>query len=204
VFAFAGSDRAAALAKAALAGDGMRVFDAGKAVKQAAYAIQKQPWSLQDIANHDGREADVKSLSKAQMPITPEDTALLQRAASGEAVMGLTADAARPPYSPLIAHAVALAALAAIGQAGDEQVDNLNWLFDSYFTDRCLADAKRALYECLAVAKPNYEDVFCIGQHEMTDTGACVVKGAGSTVPLEILTQPLHVPPAHRHSKRRG
>ena len=47
------------------------------------------------------------------------------------------------------------------------------------------------------MAKPNYEDVFCLGEHAMNDTGACVVKGAGGTVPLEISTTPMVIPPYH-------
>jgi hypothetical protein len=43
--------------------------------------------------------------------------------------------------------------------------------------------AKLNLYQCLAVAKPNYEDVFCMGQHGMADTGACLVRNAGVAVP---------------------
>jgi hypothetical protein len=51
------------------------------------------------------------------------------------------------------------------------------------------------------VAKPNYEDMFCMGQHAMKDTGACVVKSAYSTVPVDVMTQDLAVPPVHmRHA----
>ena len=198
VFAYKGADRAAGLAKAALAGDGMRLFNAGKAVKQAAYDVQRQSWSLGPVADPEGRSQAVKDLSRASMPVDSDELGVLQRAATGDPDMGLTADPAPPPYSPLLTHAVALAALAAIGQAGDDQVENLNWLFDSYFTDHCLAEAKLALYECLAVAKPHYEDVFCLGQHAMTDTASCIVRGAGSAVPLEILTRPISIAPVHR------
>ena len=55
------------------------------------------------------------------------------------------------------------------------------------------------LYEdnhCLAVAKPHYEDVFCLGQHAMIDTGACLARFTGATLPLEVFTRPLKVPSA--------
>ena len=68
-------------------------------------------------------------------------------------------------------------------KAGDADANRLDWLTDDYFMDHCLAEAKLSLFECLAVAKPNYEDVFCLGQHALTDTGSCVVRGAGGTVP---------------------
>jgi hypothetical protein len=39
--------------------------------------------------------------------------------------------------------------------------------------------SKLNLYQCLAVAKPHYEDVFCLGQHVLMDTGSCLMKGVG-------------------------
>ena len=39
--------------------------------------------------------------------------------------------------------------------------------------------AKLNLYQCLAVAGPHYEDVFCLGQHALIDTAQCVNDAAG-------------------------
>ena len=39
--------------------------------------------------------------------------------------------------------------------------------------------SKLNLYQCLSVAKPYYEDVFCLGQHILLDTAQCVTKAAG-------------------------
>ena len=49
----------------------------------------------------------------------------------------------------------------------------------------CLNMGKLNLYQCLAVAKPHYEDVFCLGQHVMIDTGMCVLKASGAELPYE-------------------
>ena len=49
----------------------------------------------------------------------------------------------------------------------------------------CLNMSKLNLNQCLAVAKPWYEDVFCLGQHVMMDTGKCVIKAAGLPEPYE-------------------
>jgi hypothetical protein len=198
VLSFADAPRAAGLAKQALIGSGSRLYDDGKAVKQAAYDIQHQSWSLADVADRDSRLATVKSLSSSRREISEEDTATLSRVMGGASAQ--MSDAASAPFSPLTVRAVALAALAAIGQAGDDNVERLGWLTDDYFMDHCLSEAKLALYECLAVAKPNYEDVFCLGQHAMKDTGACIVQSSYGAVPIEIATRPLRVPPAHvRH-----
>jgi hypothetical protein len=207
-FSFPGARDAAGMAKFALADPGMRLFNAGKAVKLAAYSIQHQPWSLQDVVDRDGRLEAVKALSHSPRSVSSLETQDMQRRASGEPDPHAVADPAPPPYSPLIVRAVALAALAAVGQAGDDDAAHLTWLFDDYFTTHCIAQAKLALNECLAVARPNYEDVFCLGQHAMNDTGSCVVRGAGSVIPLEIRTQSFPVPPPTRaasahHAHRR-
>ena len=203
---FAGAKDAAGMAKFALAGDGMRLFNSGKAVKLAAYSIQHQSWSLAPVADQAGRLDQVKALSRSPRAVSPLQTEVLARMASGEPDPKVAADPAPPPYSPLIVRAVALAALAAIGQAGDDDAVHLAWLTDDYFTVHCVAQAKLALNECLSVARPYYEDVFCLGQHAMNDTGSCVVRGAGSVVPLEIATQSFAVPPvggrAQSHARR--
>ena len=62
----------------------------------------------------------------------------------------------------------------------------------------CLNMAKLNLYQCLAVSKPHYEDVFCLGQHILIDTGACVVKAAGATLPPEPPPPPPKVTPVKK------
>lgn len=197
VLAFADARGAAALAKAALAQSGLKVFDAGERVRLAAYSIQHQPWSLTDVADRDGRAAVVKQLSSASRRPSASAHTDVDRMIGGDPAQPPMA--AAPPYSALVIRAVALAALAAIGQAGDEDVSHLGWLTDDYFLDHCLSEAKLSLYECIAVARPNYEDVFCLGQHALKDTGACVVKSAWSTVPIDVFTKDMTVPTAHFH-----
>ena len=51
--------------------------------------------------------------------------------------------------------------------------------------DSCLNMSKLNLYQCLAVAKPHYEDVFCLGQHILLDTGACLIRASGAAMPIE-------------------
>jgi len=206
VLSYADARGAAALAKAALAQSGMRVFAAGDRVRLAAYSVQHQPWSLAEVADRDGRAAAVKQLSNASRRPSSEAHADVDRMIVGEPVNAPSA--APPPYSPMVIRAVALAAIAAVGQAGNDDVSHLGWLTDDYYLDHCLSEAKLSLYECLAVAKPNYEDMFCLGQHAMKDTGACVVKSAWSTVPVDVITHDMTIPPArsrsappHKHRK---
>jgi hypothetical protein len=73
--------------------------------------------------------------------------------------------------SAVVAHGVALAALSVLGEGGRAQT-----LMSEPRTASCLRMAKLNLYQCLASAGPHYEDIFCLGQHAMIDTGQCVVE----------------------------
>ncbi len=86
---------------------------------------------------------------------------------------------AAPPYKPLVIRGLAVAALAALGSAGDDRLALIEAVMAEPASAMCLNMAKLNLYQCLAVAKPHYEDVFCLGQHIMIDTGACVIKASG-------------------------
>jgi hypothetical protein len=198
VLVFHDAPTAAGLAKAALAGDGMRLLTLGKAVRKEAYDIQHQPWSKDDVADRDARLGAAKLLSTSPRAVSDIDAAQMRAAVAPDLPPAGPPQPAPPPYSPLVIRATALAALAAIGQAGDKDVENLGWMSEDYFTQHCLEHAKKELNECLAVAKPNYEDIFCLGQPTMMYTGECVVKGAGATIPLEIITRSFRIPPVHK------
>jgi hypothetical protein len=196
---FADGARAAGIAKHALVTGGMRLYDAGNAVRLAAYSIQHQPWSLQTVPDLDSRADAIKRLSTTLRPSPGSETQTMDLMIAGEPPAGASLDPVPAPYTGVVVRAVALAALASIGQADDEAAPRLGWLTDDYYLDHCLAEAKLSLFECLAVARPNYEDVFCLGQHAMKDTGACVVIGAGGAVPIDIAVSPFQVPPPHTH-----
>ena len=98
-----------------------------------------------------------------------------------------------PPYTPLVIRSLAVAALAALGQAGDANLEQVNGLMTEPNAGACLNLSKLNLYQCLAVSKPHYEDVFCLGEHVMMDTGRCLMKSSGAAMPLEIKPKPLDV-----------
>ena len=179
-----GAASAAGLAIAALGGDGQRLYDEGKAVKQAAYDIQKQPWSKETVADRDQRLAGAKGLASAAMLGDAGETARLQQASTAGG-LGLTGAAAAAPYTPTVARGLAIAALAALGEAGDANVETILGLMNEPNVGRCMSMSKLNLYQCLAVARPHYEDVFCLGQHAMMDTGRCMIKASGLPEPYE-------------------
>jgi hypothetical protein len=180
-----GAAGAAGLAIAALGGDGQRLYDEGKVVKQSAYDIQKQPWSKEAVADRSQRLAGAKGLASAAMLGDAGETARLQQASTAGG-LGLTGEAAAPPYTPTVARGLAIAALAALGEAGDANVETIMGLMNEPNVGRCMSMSKLNLYQCLAVAGPHYEDVFCLGQHAMMDTGKCMIKAAGLPEPYEV------------------
>ena len=131
----------------------------------------------------------------------------LRAAAIGQSPMPLHGSDAGPPYPPVIVRGLAVAALAALGEAGDENLISLAPLMSDAPTATCLHTAKLNLYQCLAVARPNYEDIFCLGQHALMDTGQCVMIAAGAPAPVvapppppqvQTATTPKHAKPVRR------
>ncbi|NQE63359.1 hypothetical protein [Caulobacter sp. RHG1] len=182
---FKGSDSAAGLIIDQIGADGLKVYMAGKAVKQAAYDVQKASWSKSSVVDRDGRLASAKSLSATPALAESADVAVLQNASTGGQSLGFTPRAAVAPYQPVVIRGLAVAALAALGAAGDNNLTSIDALSVDPGTNSCLNMAKLNLYQCLAVAKPHYEDIFCLGQHILMDTGACIAKASGAALPPE-------------------
>jgi hypothetical protein len=179
VVGISGSSGAAGEVIAALAGDGQKLLDQGRAVKQAAYDVQRSPWSKADVASRDARLLLAKQLSSTPISGEVAENARLQQAIVGAAPLDIPAETVSPPYSPLVIRSMAVAALAALGYADDASLEQVMPILAEPNSATCLSMSKLNLYQCLAVARPHYEDVFCLGQHILMDTGRCLIKGAG-------------------------
>ncbi|SFJ13322.1 hypothetical protein [Caulobacter sp. UNC279MFTsu5.1] len=196
---FKGSDTAAGRIIDTLGAGGLKLYTSGKAVKQAAYDVQRAKWSLLPVLDRDGRLAYAKTMSSTPGLADSADVAAMQQASMGGVpvvpappadptaasapVVGLRS--APPPYKPLVIRGLAVAALAALGYAGDDKLPLIEAVMAEPASAMCLNMGKLNLYQCLAVAKPHYEDVFCLGQHVMIDTGMCVLKASGAELPYE-------------------
>lgn len=183
VVGIAGSAGAAGNVVAALGEDGQRLLEQGRLVKQAAYDVQRAAWSKADVVGRDARLAEVKQLSTAPVFGDVSETSRLQLAAVGGGPLGVTPQSAGPPYTQVVIRSMAVAALAALGYADDASAEQVMPILADAGSASCFNMSKLNLYQCLAVAKPHYEDVFCLGQHILMDTGACLIKSAGLAPP---------------------
>jgi hypothetical protein len=181
VLGIRGSGEAASRVALVLAEDGQRLYDAGKAVKQSAYDVQKQAWSKVEVANRTERLANAKSLS-----------AIFFDSSLSEAELRADAAARRPaggpveaPYSQTVVRSLAVAAMAVLGQAGSMRNENVSAVMQDPNIGSCARMTKLNTNQCLAVSKPYYEDIFCLGQHIMMDSGRCVIKASGQKEPYE-------------------
>lgn len=167
-----GAPQAGGMAEAALKAEGEAVLASGKSVKQASYDLQRQPWSKTAITNAPRRLAEAKALARTVQP-SDADAALLLKALSRPAAHSPAWDSR---VSPVVANGLALAARIVLGETVDTP-QSLALLRDDR-SGSCLKMAKLNFHMCLSVAGPNYEDVYCVGQHALLDTGTCVVKAA--------------------------
>jgi hypothetical protein len=198
-----GAQSAAGLILTRLTADGAALQKTGSAVKQAAYEVQHQPWSKEAVADREGRLALAKQLSASPMaPSTGDSAQILQAAVTGSGLdlvggsagptpnMSPIPTLAPPPYSEGVMRGLAIAALAVLGAAGDNNASQVSALMDEGTGAGCFNLAKLNEYQCLAVARPHYEDVFCLGQHVLMDTGRCVQKVAGTATADVMETKP--------------
>jgi hypothetical protein len=173
-----GAADAAQHIEAAFAARSAPLIAAGADVKASAYSIQHQAWSQVFVADAQARLAEVKRLSVAHFQPADGDSAQMLQAlaASGQPA---TPDAFRGGFTAVEAQSLALAAEAVLDRARTEDRPRLTPLLSEPRGAECLKMAKLNLYQCMAVAGPQYEDIFCLGQHAMMDTGACVAEASG-------------------------
>jgi hypothetical protein len=178
-----GSASAAGLIIEALMDQGRALSKSGAAVTQAAYDVQRQPWSREVVPNRGVRLAGAKATNNLGQNAPSDVVAHLQRVSQGYDQLPLNAPPAQSPYPPLVIRGLAVAALIVLGKAGPQDEAAVEPLLSEPAAANCENLARLDLYQCLAVAKPYYEDVFCLGAHALADTGQCVMIDAGAPVP---------------------
>ena len=184
-----GAAEAAADAAGVLRAQGAALSAAGKAITKAAYDIQSQSWSKNPEADPQamlqGAKDSAEQLREATVPSKERLLASLVAAPQASTAAGSGA--------PDVVRGLALAALAILGRTGDGQEGAYERLLHDTAGVNCLKEAKMNLNQCLAVAGPHYEDVYCAGRHAVSDTGKCITEAAtGADLPAP----PQALPPA--------
>ncbi len=175
------SDESAKLLAAALTGDGLVTgATTGSASQASGYVVG---------GNGVTTTAQTQPISAQAVPAQPIPAAAAATDASATA-QAAPVDFNRPdlfnaPYTPTVTRALAIAALAILGEGGENRADAVTQLLSEDDGPHCLGMSKLNLYECLSVAKPYYEDVFCLGQHVLMDTGQCLGKMSSNALSFE-------------------
>jgi hypothetical protein len=212
-----GHDSAAASITAALGAQAVRLTNAAERIKQESLDIQlKASWSKKPVPDPMGRLAQIKQLSS--LPVVGADDLKSQLSGAASLSSPLPAEpiplgaapdpapAADQAYALAVDRGMAIAALAVLGKAGDQELSSLMPLLIDDSEGNCFNMSKLNLYQCLAVARPYYEDMYCLGLHAMGDIGRCVMKSIGMAEPLPPPPPPAppakastpHHAPAHR------
>ena len=176
-----GAEAAAGLITATIGKDAAAIMTIATAVEEDAYTIQgrsdpRRRWATVHIANRELRLEGAKTLSAAAMLPSAEESARLFAAANSGS--GLTYEPGRsgPPYTPAVLNSLAIAALAALGAAGDDARANTEALAVETNSEFCLNMSKLMLFQCLAASRPSYEDIFCLGRHVARDLATCTAQ----------------------------
>ncbi|ESQ77474.1 hypothetical protein, partial [Asticcacaulis sp. YBE204] len=78
------------------------------------------------------------------------------------------------PYTSGVNRALAIAAISILGEGTGSNEDAVTALLNDGESPRCLGESKLMLNQCLAASRFHFDDVFCIGQHILMDTGNCI------------------------------
>ena len=127
-----------------------------------------------------------KTRSAVEMLPSAEDATLLFPAAHAGSGLDLAPIKLQPPCTRPVINSLAIAALAALGAGGEDFRTYTDALVVETNSEFCFNMSKLNLFQCLAAARPHYEDIFCIGQHIVSDLATCTAQNVGpmpATVP---------------------
>ena len=186
-----GADAGAAMIMGTLREEFNTLGDAADSVENDAYNIQqswdpRRSWAVAHVRDRQARLDEAKARSRQRMPNSAADAARLAAAATGGRSLNTNSGARlRPPYPPAVERALALAALAALGEAGENARAATDAMSENPEGEACLSLSKLMLFQCLAASRPSYEDMFCLGRHVIRDLETC---SRGSALPAALVS----------------
>ncbi|MDY6923829.1 MAG: hypothetical protein SWI22_07725 [Pseudomonadota bacterium] len=186
-----GAEAAAGLVMATLGADISALGRAADSIENDAYAIQarydpRRVWGVAEVNDRAGRLQAAKARStEVVQPSASEMSRLSAAAHSGGGALPVSGAPRKAPYPPAVVNALALAALASLGYAGENARANTDALQFDQVSQGCLEMSKLNLFQCLAASRPNYEDMFCLGRHIVRDLATC---SRGAAMPAAVVT----------------
>jgi hypothetical protein len=185
-----GANAAAGLIMGTLRQDIRALGRAADSVENDAYAVQasydaRRAWGVAHVIDREGRLEAAKIRSVEAMLPSAEDAADLLAAAHSGVGLPVSGEAREPAFPPAVERALALAALAALGAAGEDARANTDALQNEPVSQQCLNLSKLMLFQCLAASRPSYEDMFCLGRHVVRDLATCT---RGAAMPAPVVT----------------
>ncbi|MDV6329753.1 hypothetical protein [Asticcacaulis sp. 201] len=174
------SDASAQLLTAALTGSGL-VTRATTGQSTGSYAVGG---AGDGVTFTPGTGQPAQPQATVSTPIA-SDAATTSAAANQPQTVFDRPDLFNQPYTQAVNRALTIAAIAILGEGGSTRAPALTSLLNDGEGQKCLAMSKLNLYQCLAVAKPHYEDVFCLGQHVLMDTGQCLGEMSSNALSFE-------------------
>lgn len=173
------SDQSARLLAAALTGDGL-VTNATTGSASQAYVVGGN-----GVTTATAQPIPTQAPASQVVPAAAAATDASSTANAAAPVDFNRPDLFNQPYTPTVTRALAVAAIAILGEGGETRADAMTQLLGEDEGPQCLGMTKLNLYQCLSVAKPYYEDVFCLGQHVLMDTGQCIGKMSSNALSFE-------------------
>jgi len=191
-----GAANAASLIMTTIDGDLKALVDAADSVENDAYAIQerydaRRAWAVAHRADRATRLNEIKSISVRQVsPVAAEAAGLLAAAREGAGLPVRSGQVRQGPYPAAVNNALAVAALAVLGAAGENATATTSALQSEGRSQECLESSKLMLYQCLAASRPSYEDMFCLGRHVVRDLASCA-RGSSQFPPSIRVSDPI-------------
>jgi len=141
------TDESAQLLAAALSGQGLKTYASTGALSAGASA-------------YDAGTATPAADSLVTTAVAPDEFA--------------REDLFAMPYTAGVNRSLAIAALSILGEGTGVNEEAVAAMLNDGHSARCLGESKLNLNQCLAASRFHFDDVFCVGQHILMDTGNCI------------------------------
>lgn len=161
-----------------------RLYGAGERFKGFSYALQDERWAQRSIPDAGGRADTLKAVASRTVAVSDDMVAKTQLYAQEtvtqtRAFASLSADIPASGRSLSVGggqmdKVLTLAALEALGATDELAEGDLEHLASYKAGSRCVYTVQLNMYQCVAAAKFQYEEAFCVSEHALKEMGDCL------------------------------